>query len=355
MNYYDPVYGPALIEEPVLLALLESAAMQRLQGVLQHGITGLIGVTAPLTRFEHSVGVMLLVQRLGGSLQEQIAALLHDVSHTAFSHVIDYVFVDHEGQSYHDRVKASYIAQTDIPAILARCGYDWTLSLEEERFPLLEQPAPRLCADRVDYFLRDSLSLGLATAAEVTAALQHLIVYESRIVVDDLETARWLADTYMAADDASWANFREVALYELTAQALRYALANGILGEADIWSTDRVVWKKLQAAADPELQELLRLIAVDTEFVWDETNPTFRVGTKLRTIDPDVLAGNQLMPLSVLDPAFALRRSAYLNRKQGQWPVRVVQISRTYRQSAIGIAQSFRLPTARTNKMFVPT
>ncbi len=34
---------------------------------------------------------MMLVNRLGGSLEEQIAALLHDVSHTAFSHVIDYV------------------------------------------------------------------------------------------------------------------------------------------------------------------------------------------------------------------------------------------------------------------------
>jgi HD superfamily phosphohydrolase len=36
---------------------------------------------------------MLLVRRLGASLEEQIAALLHDVSHTAFSHVID--SVDH--------------------------------------------------------------------------------------------------------------------------------------------------------------------------------------------------------------------------------------------------------------------
>ena len=35
---------------------------------------------------------MLLIKKLGGSVEEQIAGLLHDVSHTAFSHVIDYVF-----------------------------------------------------------------------------------------------------------------------------------------------------------------------------------------------------------------------------------------------------------------------
>ena len=57
-------------------------------------ITALLGITQPITRYEHSVGVMLLARRVGGGLREQVAALLHDVSHTAFSHVIDHVFHD---------------------------------------------------------------------------------------------------------------------------------------------------------------------------------------------------------------------------------------------------------------------
>jgi len=61
---------------------------------------------------------MLLVRRLGASLDEQIAALLHDVSHTAFSHVIDFVFNDHNGQSYHEEKKEEFVASTDIPTIL---------------------------------------------------------------------------------------------------------------------------------------------------------------------------------------------------------------------------------------------
>ncbi|MBN1889308.1 MAG: hypothetical protein JW850_15040, partial [Thermoflexales bacterium] len=65
MRYDDSVYDSTEIVEPVLLDLMQAAAVQRLQGVLQHGITGLIGITRPATRFEHSVGVMLLVRRLG--------------------------------------------------------------------------------------------------------------------------------------------------------------------------------------------------------------------------------------------------------------------------------------------------
>jgi hypothetical protein len=325
MNYYDPIYGLAQVTEPVLLDLLNSAAMLRLKQVLQHGISGLLGVTSPITRFEHSVGVMILVRELGASLTEQIAALLHDVSHTAFSHVIDYVFDGHDSQSYHDEKKEVYMASTTIPAILAQHGYDWRDVLSEENFPLLEQPSPRLCADRLDYFLRDSLALNLAQPADVRHALDHLVVQDGRIAVGSLEAGRWLGYTYIAADDASWANFREVGLYELTAQAIRLGLQMGAIREADFWGSDETLWSQLHACDDAKLNEYLRLISPQTQFVWDEVSPTFLVSTKLRTIDPDVVVEPAMIqPLSMLDADFARHRKEYLARKAGKWPMRVV-------------------------------
>ena len=323
MIYHDTIYGRQAINEPVLLALLDSAAMTRLRGVLQHGISGLIGITSPVTRFDHSLGVMILVRRLGGDLREQIAALLHDASHTAFSHVIDYVFNDHDGQSYHDRQQEPFLAGTDIPAVLARFGYDWRAFLDETQFPILEQPAPRLCADRLDYFLRDCGELGLAAEAEIQFALDHLLLANGRIVTNDLDAARWLGRTFMAADNASWSNFREVGLYEVTARAIRRGLAVGALSEADIWGTDAPAWAKLQAAEDEQLQYWLTLVTAETEFIWDEQRPDFRVSTKLRTIDPDLLVDGQPLPLSQLDPAFAAERQAYLAGKAGLWPMRI--------------------------------
>ena len=323
MIYDDVVYGEETIEEMVILDLMASEAMQRLRGVLQHGITALIGITSPVTRFDHSMGVMILVKRMGGSLTEQIAALLHDVSHTAFSHVIDYVFDDHDGQSYHDEHKESFLLSSDIPAVLARHGCDWRQFLNEANYPILEQPAPRLCADRLDYFLRDSIDLGLATHEEVSQALDHLLLADNRIATADPAAARWLGTTYMAADDASWANFREVGLYEVTARAIKRGLEIGVLSEADIWGTDEPAWAKLQATGDEQLQYWLRFVAPETEFVWDEQRPSFLVSTKLRTIDPDVLVDGELAPLSLLDPSFAEQRWSYLVRKAGKWPMRV--------------------------------
>jgi HD superfamily phosphohydrolase len=337
MRYTDPVYGKVEIDEPVLLDLMQSQAMQRLRGILQHGITALIGITQPVTRFDHSLGVMLLVRRLHAqaernamqskpahsSLEEQIAALLHDVSHTAFSHVIDYVVDGHDSQSYHEEWKETHLLASDVPEVLAQHGYDWRRFLHEEDYTLLEQPAPRLCADRLDYFLRDSRDLGLSTDHDVRHALDHLIVHDERIGVDDVEVARGLAYTYIAADKASWANFREVGLYEVTARAIKTALQIGAISEDDFWGTDDQLWRKLHAVDDAGVQQQLRWIAPATRFEWDEANPTFRVSTKLRTVDPDVLIDGEFVPLSALDADFARHRAEYLRSNSGKWPMRV--------------------------------
>lgn len=325
MQYDDEIYGRVEITEPVILDLMASQAMQRLKGVLQHGITALVGVTNPITRFDHSVGAMLLVRQLGGDVEEQIGALLHDVSHTAFSHVIDHALGEAHKQSYHDRVKEDYVAGTDIPAVLGQHGYAWRPFVDEERFPLLEQPAPALCADRLDYFVRDVVALGLGTLAEIQAVWPHLIVYNGRIMVDDLAAGRWLAEIYMAADDASWSDFWEVGLYEVTAQVIRRGMALGIFSEDDFWLTDEPAMAKLRQSDDEELNWWLQFVRPDVEFVRDEEAPDFVVSPKLRTIDPDVVIRGEVRPLSRWDVGYAQARADYLERKGGAWRMRVVR------------------------------
>lgn len=321
--YQDRIYGEFHLHESVLIDLIHSQAVQRLHGVLQHGITGLLGITRNTSRFEHSLGVMLLVRRLGASLEEQIAALLHDISHTAFSHVIDYVFDGHLEQSYHEIHKETYMAATDLPGILAGFGYDWYDFLHEEHYGLLEQASPALCADRLDYFLRDALDLGLSSQVETAWALQHLVVHEGQIVVDDLQVARWLGFTFLKADQASWANFREVGLYEITAQAIRYGLETGVIREDDFWGTDVVLWGKLNASSHLQLQQQLGRINSETRFVKDPHKAEFWVATKLRSIDPAVLLNGKPQPLSQIDPQFARERQHYLTTHAGKWPVYV--------------------------------
>ncbi len=324
MQYDDVLYGATEITEPVLLELMASEAMQRTRGVLQHGITALLGITPPFSRFDHGVGAMLLVRRLGAGLEEQVAALLHDVSHTAFSHVIDFVYDDHDGQGYHEQMKLEVVARSDIPGILARHGIDWRAVMDEDRFPLLEQPSPALCADRLDYFLRDLEFLKLANRQEIAAALAALRVVGRRMVVADADAARWLAYTFIEADRASWSSLREVGLYQLTAEAIKAAKRHGCVAEADLWGSDAALWRKLQGADHPEVARLVSRITPGTRFVLDEAQAAFRVTTKVRSIDPPVSHGSAVTALSALDPAFARHRRIYLESKRGPWSLALV-------------------------------
>jgi HD superfamily phosphohydrolase len=325
MVYDDEIYGPESITEPVLLDLLESQAIGRLRGVLQHGVTALLGVTKPITRFQHSVGVMLLVRRVGGGIKEQVAALLHDVSHTAFSHVIDHVFHDQGTQSYHERQKAWWIERTDAPTVLARHGYDWHDFLDDEPFPLLEQPLPRLCADRLDYFLRDGSALGVMSDTEVASTLKHLVVREGRMAVDDIAIAQLLGERFMAADDSSWSNPAELVLYELTARAIRAALERRVFTEEALWGTDESLWDRLRKSSDAEVMRWVGLTERRPGFVTDTVAPTICIRPKVRAIDPDVATTDGLRPLSEIDESFRRRREDYVRRKTEGISVRLLE------------------------------
>jgi hypothetical protein len=179
----------------------------------------------------------------------------------------------------------------------------------------------------LDYFLRDARDLGLASDEEIARTLRHLRSYGGKVVTEDIDSARWLGYTFIAADKASWANFREVGLYELAARAIRRGLQIGVINKTDLWGTDLPAWKKLLESSDAQLQYDIQRVHVDTRFEWNETEPDFRVSTKLRAIDPDLLTHGKVQPLSAVDSHFATHRVEYLVQNRGKWPMKVISRS----------------------------
>jgi HD superfamily phosphohydrolase len=137
---------------------------------------------------------MLPIRRLEGSLREQLAGLLHDVSHTAFSHLIDYV-LELAGEDYHEQRYEEVLTHLEIQAALARHHFRYQDFLDLDQYTLLEQPLPGLAADRVDYTLRDLHQLGVLSATDIAWFLDGLRVHEGRIVVSSAAHARWFASS----------------------------------------------------------------------------------------------------------------------------------------------------------------
>src|SRR3989344_4642865 len=151
----DRVYGQIQITHPLIKELINSSPVQRLKKVGQSGADNLIDLTRNISRFEHSIGVWYLLQKYGANTEEQVAGLLHDTPHTAFSHVADMVFPN-EDYTYHERFTEKVILDSEIPGILKKYGLSAKRILNKSKFHLLDAELPDLSADRIDYFLRDT-------------------------------------------------------------------------------------------------------------------------------------------------------------------------------------------------------
>ena len=93
MRVVDPVYGAVEVDEPVLCELLESPPLRRIRGVHQAGATIYIEpALRGLSRYEHCLGVMLLLRRFGASLGEQIDLALRGPE----AHAEDPVALQHQ-------------------------------------------------------------------------------------------------------------------------------------------------------------------------------------------------------------------------------------------------------------------
>jgi len=324
ITIHDPVYGDVTFTEPLFIDLYHADAVQRLTAIYQGGVTAFIKPQRATTRLEHCLGVAALLRLLGADPVEQAAGLLHDVPHTAFSHVVDFVFPNH-AHTYHEEHREDMLGGSEIPGICARHGLDWRYVSDADNFTLLEQPLPQLCADRLDYFLRDgTVDVGTFSAADARALLAHLRVWGGQIVVDDLDAARWLGEQFIRLDDVCWCSVQEVGWYAVMAEALRAALALGVIVEADFAGTDAALFERIRAANAPDIQRWLALLRRDVDFARDPDRPDLFALPKVRAVDPPVLLDGRAVPLSQLDAAFARHREAYIAGKQGEWPLRII-------------------------------
>jgi HD superfamily phosphohydrolase len=178
--YRDSVHNIIRIETDtaegrLLVALVDTPEFQRLRRIRQLGLGHFAYQGAEHSRFTHSLGAFHLatriLDRLGSaydiSCEERIAvrvaALLHDVGHGAFSHVIESILDFHHEDFTIQTVLSS---STGVGKLL----HSYSSDLPNQVGDIIKgtfQPAAlgqivssQLDADRMDYLLRDSHMTG---------------------------------------------------------------------------------------------------------------------------------------------------------------------------------------------------
>ena len=288
----DILYGSFEVES-VIEELISTKAVQRLKNIHMAGPAYLANPLWNETRYEHSIGVMLLIRKLGGSIEEQIAGLLHDISHTAFSHTVDIAMRIKE-ENYHELIKEKVIEQSDIVMILEKYGFiSDTILFDDSKFFLLEKELPSLCADRLDYTLREVHRYFDVDLEEIHNFINSLVIKENEICVDTIMQAEWFVEMYNKIVLDFFYDPLNVISNTIMSDVISYAIKHDIFGEDELLLDDYQLYDVLSQTKDEFIDAQLNRFNHPFKFkiVTKNDKYTMHLKTKPRIIDPMVYQG----------------------------------------------------------------
>ncbi|MDP2628728.1 MAG: HD domain-containing protein [Nanoarchaeota archaeon] len=296
MEIDDRVYGKEKINESVLIDLILSEPMQRLKGVSQYGLPDEYYHKKGFSRYEHSLGVLVFLRKFGAGLNEQISGLLHDVSHTAFSHVVDWAIGDPEKEDFQDNNHFNVIFNSEIPDILKKYNISSKHISNPENFSLLERHAPSLCADRIDYALRE-----LSIDGESDLAKKFFFSLNERdgiLFFEDTAVAESFGRTYSFLNKIHWGGVEARTRYFVMADILRNALSKKIISHDTLYKTDSDVIKILYQSRDKKIISGLNFLKNKKIAKPSSNGDGVHLRKKYRWVDPEVLFKGEIMSLS---------------------------------------------------------
>ncbi|HEY6585545.1 MAG TPA: HD domain-containing protein [Candidatus Methanoperedens sp.] len=207
----DPIYGHVAISKLEQL-IIHTPEMARLRRIQQLGLADFAFPGANHTRFEHSIGTLFIADKIAHSLgldEEEIvkvrlAALLHDIGHCAFSHVVESIlkrnpqyqpvlngknFLNHEmftkhiiANSLHTKPEIGAYAGASFFQEISRIA---TGDIEGVSKPYLSQIISNdIDADRIDFLLRDSYHTGVSFGlVDVDQIIGSMALNNDRIIL----------------------------------------------------------------------------------------------------------------------------------------------------------------------------
>lgn len=302
----DRVYGSIKITQPLILELIQSPSLQRLKGIDSAGYPDPFFTSSSRTRFEHSVGVFYLLRKYNASLEEQIAGLIHDVSHTALSHITDYVFDEGSTahQNYQDDIFQKYVRKSELSTLISRHGYNLEKIIDANNFPLLETELPDLCADRIDYSLREGMIFKKITLVETRVFLKHLKSNDNHWFFDNTRIAQHFADIYRECNKDFWTGLKTAIMFVSVGEYIKHALKENYISKSDLYTTDQLLLDKVAGHhnADKKLRLLFDRMNNRIPYFNDPTNYETSIEIKSRIIDPLCMQNGDLKRLSEINP-----------------------------------------------------
>ena len=272
-------------EGRLLVSLVDTAEFQRLRRIRQLGLAHFAYQAAEHSRFTHSLGAFHLAARVLARLRAsykideehqtavRVAALLHDIGHGPFSHVVESILKFHHE---HFSIEAVLSPDTEVGSLLRKYSRELPENVaaiirgDFKPTALAQLVSSQLDVDRMDYLLRDSLMTGakygvydlewIIKSIEINQDADHIYVSaRGHAAVEDYLQARY----YMFRQVYFHRTLRaaEAVLRSLLRRAL-YLFANG----NSVWHAARTAFETVLRGEKLSLKQHLELDDADILF-----------------------------------------------------------------------------------------
>lgn len=307
---------------------LQTPIVQRLQGVgmncgCEYTAFSLFSGLKPYSRYDHSLGVALIIWHFTRDQKQAVAGLLHDVATPVFAHVVDFMRGDYLQQvSTEAGTQALIEVSSELQAALKKYGLSLDAVCDYHRYPIAGNDSPQLSADRLEYTIGNSINYGFCSRESAVAYYQNLVIGtdekgQPELAFQSVEVAEHFAMTALRCSEVYVSDEDRYAMQVLS-ELIGDALKRGVIKEQDLYTTEPEVISKLLADEWSAAQwghyraqkEIKRADHPDAGGKWR------KISAKKRYIDPLVMRQGRIGAIS---SDYKVEKESFLMRSQDYW------------------------------------
>jgi uncharacterized protein len=282
-------------EGKLMSRLVDTAEFQRLRRIKQLGLALFTYQGAEHSRFTHSLGVLHLATRILSKLGAKYkisdesriavrcAALLHDIGHGAFSHVIEGILNFHHEDF---TVQAVLSRETEVGRALREFSAELPETVADiirgkyRPMALAQLVSSQLDVDRMDYLLRDSLMTGAKYG-----------IYDLEWIIKSLEIDEANDRLYISAEgiyavedylQARYYMFRQVYFHR-SLRSAEVVLRSVLRRALEVFQAGQTVW----FAPGTPFEKILRgeKLSLGEHLEMDDSDVMFHIKQWMRSAD----------------------------------------------------------------------
>lgn len=256
------------------------------------------------TRYNHSIGVALIIWHFTKDIKQSIAGLLHDISSPVFAHVIDFLNGDHETQeSTEEKTEEIIENSAEIQAILKKYNLTTEDVKDYHMYPIADNDSPLLSADRLEYTLGNAYYYGFKSMDEIKDIYNDLVVSknefgQNEISFSTLDKAIEFTSVSLENSKVYTCNVDRFSMQYL-ADLLKLAVDKNVISLDDLYTIEEKVIIKLQKDAElkSKWNDFINLSQIFTSNEKPENGYWVNIPAKKRYINPLIVNNGRVTDL----------------------------------------------------------